>query len=301
MNEIRLTERDRGYPESLRRLADAPTALHLLGARAGELASGSPWPAAVAIVGARDATAYGLAVARDLGRRLAEAGVVVLSGLAVGIDAAAHRGALDAGGTTFAVIGCGTDVDYPRTNARLRAEILATGLVLGEQAPGTPALAHHFPARNRILSALSLGVVVVEATHRSGSLSTARHALEQGREVFAVPGPVTSPRSRGPHWLLKQGARLVEGVEDVLGELPGVSGPGPGGRAGGLSEPCVKILEAISEGASSVDAIALRLGREVPGILRDLLDLEVRGEVLRGPAGSLARASSAGGPAGGQD
>jgi len=301
VNEIRLTAGDRGYPETLRHLADPPAALHLRGAQAVELASGGPWPAAVAIVGARDATAYGLAVARDLGRRLAEAGVVVVSGLAVGIDAAAHRGALEAGGTTFAVIGCGTDVDYPRTNARLREEILETGLVLGEQAPGTPALGHHFPARNRILSALSMGVVVVEATLRSGSLSSARHALEQGREVFAVPGPVTSPRSRGPHWLLKQGARLVEGVEDVLGELPGLSQLSPRGLPGGLSQPCVEILEAISGGATSVDAIALRLGRKVPGILEDLLVLELRGEVLRGPAGSLARASSTGRSAGEQD
>jgi DNA processing protein len=301
VDEFRLKAGETGYPDALLRLADAPAALHLRGAQAGQIAGGRPWPAAVAIVGARDATAYGLAVARDLGRRLAEAGVVVLSGLAVGIDAAAHRGALEAGGTTFAVIGCGTDVGYPRPNARLRGEILETGIVLGEQPPGTPALAHHFPARNRILSALSMGVVVVEATLRSGSLSTARHALEQGREVFAVPGPVTSPRSRGPHWLLKQGARLVEGVEDVLGELPGLTRLPPRGRAGGLSEPCVEILEAISDGASSVDAIALRLGREVPGILEDLLDLEVRGEVLRGPAGGFARASSAGRSAGGQD
>lgn len=301
MDEIRLEARDSGYPEALLRLEDAPAALYLRGAQAGPIASGRPWPAAVAIVGARDATAYGLAVARDLGRRLAEAGVVVLSGLAVGIDAAAHRGAIEAGGLTFAVIGCGTDVDYPRPNARLRGEILENGLVLGEQAPGTPALAHHFPARNRILAALSMGVVVVEATLRSGSLSTARHALEQGREVFAVPGPVTSPRSRGPHWLLKQGARLVEGVEDVLGELPGLSRLSAGGGSCGPSEPRVEILEAISDGATSVDAIALRLGRDVPGILEDLLELEVRGKVLRGPAGGFARASSAGRRAGGQD
>ena len=116
-----------------------------------------------------------------------------------------------------------------------------------------------------------------------------------------MPGPVNSPRSRGPHWLLKQGARLVEGVEDVLGELPGLSRPPARERSGGLSEPCVKILEAISEGASSADAIARRLGRKVPGIIEDLLDLEIRGEVLRGPSGSLARASSAGRPGEGQD
>jgi len=144
-------------------------------------------------------------------------------------------------------------------------------------------------------------VVVVEATLRSGSLSTARHALEQRREVFAVPGPVNSPRSHGPHWLLKQGARLVEGVADVFGELPGLSRLPGRERSGGLLEPCVKILEAISEGASSVDAIALRLGRKVPGIIEDLLDLEIRGEVLRGPSGSLARPSSAGRPGEGQD
>ncbi|MFM8409423.1 MAG: DNA-processing protein DprA [Alphaproteobacteria bacterium] len=294
MDEIRLTTADDAYPEALRRIADPPRTLHLRGALAGEISSGRPWPSAIAIVGSREATAYGLAVARDLGRWLAEAGIVVLSGLAVGIDAAAHRGALEAGGLTCAVIGCGTDVDYPRTNARLREEILASGFVIGEHSPGTPALAHHFPTRNRILSALSLGVVVVEATLRSGSMSTARHALEQGREVFAVPGPVSSPRSRGPHWLLKQGAKLVERVEDVLAEIPSVAReagrPGATGPASARSRPASDVFAAIAEGVATPDAIALHLGRDVPEVLRELLQLEVRGDVVRGASGGFAAA-----------
>ena len=296
MHELRLQRSDPGWPAALREIPDPPKRLHLRGALAADFVAGRPWPAAIAVVGARDATAYGLAVARDLGRRLAENGVAVVSGLAVGIDGAAHRGALEAGGITLAVIGCGTDVVYPRPHARLRKDILANGLVLGEHEPGTPALPHHFPQRNRILSALALGVIVVKATQRSGSISTARHALEQGREVFAVPGPINSPRSRGPHALLKQGARLVEGVEDVLAELPTLrsarlqagtaAAPGPSP----LAPRHAAIVEALASGASTPDAIALYLGREVREILGDLLDLELRGTILRGPAGGFAAA-----------
>jgi DNA processing protein len=290
MAEIRLASIDEGYPEALRHVADPPRTLYLSGAYAARLAAGGPWPPAIAVVGARDATAYGLAIARDLGRRLAEAGLVVLSGLAVGIDAAAHRGALDAGGTTFAVIGCGTDVNYPRPNARLREEILEKGVLLGEHPRGSPALPHQFPTRNRILAALSLGVVVVEATRRSGSMSTARHALEQGREVFAVPGPVGSPRSRGPHELIRQGAKLVEGVEDVLAEIPGVFREVSPSASAGISPRCARVLDVIAGGEGAPDAIASRLGRAMPEVLQDLLELEIRGAILRGGGGRFAAA-----------
>lgn len=217
--EIALAPGQPGYPPLLAAIPDPPPRLRLRGALAGRLAAGGSLPPAIGIVGARDATAYGLGIARELGRGLGERGIAVVSGLALGIDAAAHRGALEAGGTTVAVVGCGTDVVYPRGNAGLREEILARGLVAGELGPGAPPLPRHFPARNRILSGLSLGVVVVEAAPRSGSLVTARHALEQGREVFAVPGQIDCRTARGCHKLIRDGVTLVESVDDILEEL----------------------------------------------------------------------------------
>jgi DNA processing protein len=174
---------------------------------------------AIAIVGARQATPYGVRVTEALARDLAQLGFTIVSGMARGIDAAAHRGALAAGGRTIAVLGCGLDVVYPPEHGRLRAEIAQSGSVMTEFPPGTRPLASHFPRRNRILSGLALGVVVVEAAEGSGSLITARLALDQGREVFAVPGPLDAPLSRGPHGLIKQGAKLVETVEDIVEEL----------------------------------------------------------------------------------
>ena len=174
---------------------------------------------AVAIVGSRQATPYGLRVTDALARELSALGFTIVSGFARGIDAAAHRAALASGGRTVAVLGCGLDVDYPSGHASLRAEIAGSGAVLTEFAPGTAPFATNFPRRNRIISGLALGVVVVEASEDSGSLITARLALEQGREVFAVPGPIDAPTSRGPHGLLKQGAKLVETVDDIVEEL----------------------------------------------------------------------------------
>jgi len=280
----------RGYPGALRHVFDPPARLHVRGRLASDAARlGAP---AVAIVGSRDATAYGLAVARDLGRGLAEAGIVVVSGLALGVDGAAHRGALEAGGWTVAVAGAGTDVVYPRQHGALHRAILEHGAVVSEHAPGTPPRKGHFPRRNRIISGLSLGVVVVEATLRSGSLSTARHALEQGREVFAVPGAVGALRSRGPHALLKTGARLVETVDDILAELPkGVATPaGDPARARSLTGDLAGILDGIVSGAVTVDALVARLGGNVPEILEKLLALELRGLVVRGPGGRYAAA-----------
>lgn len=269
-----------GYPPSLEYIHDPPPVLWLRGART-EFAGRS---LAIAIVGARDASAYGIGVASRLASELASRGVTIVSGLALGIDAAAHRGALAAGGDTVAVLGCGTDVVYPRRNAALRSEILARSCLVSELPPGTPPAAFHFPRRNRIISGLSLGVVVVEAGERSGSLGTARHALEQGRDVFAVPGAVGAPRSRGPHALLKAGAKLVESADDVLEEYPEI--------ARRLSAPSLPSPESVStivavlrERPDSADGLALRLRRQVPEILRELLDLELRGEVLRGPGG----------------
>ena len=174
---------------------------------------------AVAIVGSRQATPYGLRVTDALARELSALGFTIVSGFARGIDAAAHHAALASGGRTVAVLGCGLDVDYPSGHASLRTEIAGSGAVLTEFAPGTAPFATNFPRRNRIISGLALGVVVVEASEDSGSLITARLALEQGREVFAVPGPIDAPTSRGPHGLLKQGAKLVETVDDIVEEL----------------------------------------------------------------------------------
>lgn len=288
---------DRLYPPTLRHVFDPPRRLWVRGALARRLeALAAP---SIAVVGSRDATAYGLAMARELGRGLAEAGLTVVSGLALGIDGAAHRGALEAGGSTVAVTGAGTDVVYPRQHAALRSEILRHGALVAELPPGTPPLRAHFPRRNRIISGLSLGVVVVEATLRSGSLVTARHALEQGREVFAVPGPARAPRSRGPHELLRRGARLVESVEDVLAELPeGIArrpeaaGAPAAGRPGLAAEDAL-LLEALRAGAATPDALVVRLGTEVAEVLRRLVALELRGLVSRGPGGRYAAVASA--------
>lgn len=210
----RIARHDSEYPAQLREVPDAPEPLYVRGALTREDAL------AVAVVGSRLATGYGIGVAEGLGAALAARGITVVSGLARGIDSAAHRGALRAGGRTIAVLGSGADVIYPPENRRLAAEIEARGALLSQFAPGTPALAHHFPLRNRVIAGLALGVVVVEAAERSGALITARIAAELGREVMAVPGRVTSPASRGAHALIRDGAALVERWEDVVAELP---------------------------------------------------------------------------------
>src|SRR5713226_8866633 len=204
---------DEHYPAWLRAIPDPPPVLYC---------DGVPEPGdrqAVAIVGSRQATPYGFRITETLAGELSALGFTILSGFARGIDAAAHRAALAAGGRTIAVLGCGLDVDYPPGHASLHAEIAGNGAVLTEFDPGMPPRATNFPRRNRIISGLALGVVVVEAAEDSGSLITARLALEQGREVFAVPGPIDAPTSRGPHGLLKQGAKLVETVDDIVEEL----------------------------------------------------------------------------------
>jgi DNA processing protein len=204
---------DARYPEPLRNIPDPPTVLYV----DGELESTDAL--AVAIVGSRHATLYGIRVARMLAEELSLLGFTIVSGMARGIDRVAHEGALAAGGRTLAVLGCGLDVAYPSDHTELRAQVAAAGAVLTELPLGSPPLAAHFPRRNRILSGLSLGVVVVEAAEGSGSLITAKLAAEQGREVFAVPGHIDAPTSRGTHALLKQGAKLTETVDDILEEL----------------------------------------------------------------------------------
>lgn len=203
------------YPECLTHIHAPPDVLYVAGTLLPQDAN------AVAIVGSRKCTDYGKHVAHDLAFGLAKRGITVVSGMALGIDAEAHKGALDAGGRTIAVLGTGVDEQsiYPHTHTSLAKAIMQAGAVISEYQPGTPAYPGNFPERNRIVSGLSLGVVVVEANERSGSLITARLALEQGRDVFAVPGSIYTSTSRGVHRLIQEGAKLVTNVDDILEEL----------------------------------------------------------------------------------
>ncbi len=202
------------YPSLLLNIHDVPILLYCLGDLDCLHFS------ALAIVGSRTPTDYGRGISAEFARQLVGKSFAVVSGLALGIDGQAHKGALEANGKTIAVLGCGLDVVYPRKHARLYKKIEENGLLLSEYPLGTPPEGYRFPVRNRIVSGLSLGVVIVEAAVRSGALITARLALEQNREVFAVPGRIDSPKSDGPHGLLRQGATLVRSVEDILAELP---------------------------------------------------------------------------------
>jgi DNA processing protein len=205
---------DPRYPERLKEIFDPPILLYARG-RTELLRSSS-----VALVGSRRPTPYGQAVSEKLGRDLAGLGLTVVSGMARGIDSFAHRGALQGSGDTIAVLGCGVDVIYPRENQKLADEIAKRGLIVSEFAMGSTAFPQNFPVRNRIISGLSLGVMIVEGAQYSGSLITARLALDQGREVFAVPGSIVSKLSWGPNLLIKQGAKLVQEAADVLDEMP---------------------------------------------------------------------------------
>jgi DNA processing protein len=208
-----ITPEDAEYPATCVQLDDPPVALYVRGARL------DVDEVRVAIVGARRCSTLGGEIARDLGRRLGSAGVCVVSGAAYGIDASSHRGALDAGGRTIAVLGSGIDVGYPRSSADLIERIAQTGSVVSEYAPGVPAEPHRFPARNRIVVALSSALVVVEGAASSGSRISVDHALDLGREVFAVPGPVTSPLAEVPLALIREGATMIRGADDLLEDL----------------------------------------------------------------------------------
>jgi DNA processing protein len=204
------------FPVLLREIGSVPAALFVVGDPA------LLWTPQIAVVGARSASAAGLANARAFARAFALAGNTVTSGLAEGIDGAAHAAALDAGGKTVAVLGTGIDLVYPRQHAELAARITANGALVSEYPPGVPGHPKHFPRRNRIISGLSLGTLVIEASLKSGSLTTARYAAEQGREVFALPGSIHNPLARGCHQLIREGAKLVETAQEVLDELHGV-------------------------------------------------------------------------------
>jgi len=295
-----VTQGDVEYPAILREIADPPPYLYVR----GELVTADD--PAVAVVGSRAASAYGRDVAASLARDLAAAGVTVVSGLAYGIDAAAHGGALAGNGRTIAVLGSGIDVIYPREHTRLAEAIAAgRGAIISELFMGTPPLPQHFPVRNRIVSGLARGTVVVEATERSGSLITARSALDQGREVFAVPGPITAARSRGTNLLLQGKAKLVTGAADVLEEI-GIAAPPPAatatGRGGAVTAEMGagvrSILDALADGGAGADDLVARTGLTPPEVLRMLLELELAGIVCQVAGGTYSLPSEVRDPVG---
>ncbi len=269
------------YPELLRRTDDAPPLLFVR----GDCDFNSRPP--VAVVGSRLATQYGKATAELLGRELGRAGFLVVSGMARGIDSAAHRGALSAGAPTAAVLGCGVDVVYPPENRKLRDQIVSSGAAVSEYPMGEGPLAAHFPNRNRIITGMSLGVVAVEARADSGVFSSVRWAADQGREVFAVPGPISSAASSGTNRLIKHGARLVQGVNDIIEELqPLLAGPKKTDvkrEAPSLGKDEEPIFELLSDQPLHVDSLAQQAERSVTEVLRALFDLEMRGVVRQLP------------------
>ncbi|GBF32649.1 rossmann fold nucleotide-binding protein Smf [Desulfocucumis palustris] len=278
------------YPEMLKNIFDPPPGIFIQGSfeKSDSLS--------VAIVGSRKATPYGLAVAERLAAGIAPAGVTVVSGLARGVDTAAHRGALATGGRTIAVLGCGIDVIYPRENKDLKNKIAARGAVISEFPLGAQPVPWHFPVRNRIISGLSRSVVVVEAAARSGALITADIALEQGRDVMAVPGNVSSPLSVGANRLIKQGARLVDGPEDILEEL-GVNRLFGGSREQKRSLPSLTVeeeavLKMLNLEPVALDKLVEGSGLAAQQVLAALVFLELKGLARQLPgkyylAGSL--------------
>lgn len=280
-----VTPANLAFPPLLREIPDPPVVLWIRGDPA------SLSRPAVAIVGARAATPAGLEVARRLGRDLAHVGLTVVSGLARGVDGAGHRGALDGGGYTVGVLGCGADLVYPPEHSELTEAIVRSGgAVVSEFPPGMAPLTHHFPLRNRIISGLVRAVVVVEASPKSGSLITARAALEQGRDVLAVPGNVASGRYGGSHALIKDGARLVETVGDVLEELkwyhPALSTSSSAANSLEMSE----LEKAMAAGEPySLEDLSARTGQPIAAILAELTRLELDGRVSRLPGGVFAR------------
>jgi len=272
------------YPRLLAEISDPPTCLWWRGDRA--LLSAT----VVAVIGARAASQEGLIAASEIAFDLARAGIVVVSGLARGIDAAAHRGALDAGGKTIAVLGTGIDRVYPAENERLHDEIASSGLLITEMPPGTPPLEWHFPKRNRIISGLSRAVVVVEARDKSGSLITARLAADQGRDVMAVPGTIVGGRNRGANALLRDGAKLVESAVDILQEL-GIQDTslsyrrpqGEAGRGRGVAGESSQPVDF------TVDQVADQMKIPAGEALALLLEWELTGEVQRIGSGRFRR------------
>ena len=289
------------YPEALLQTEDPPLLLFVQGPVALQQ-SGQPWfpyPQSLAMVGSRNPSAQGVINAREMAQALAEQGLCIVSGLARGIDAAAHEGALKASRSddsplTIAVVGTGLDQVYPRAHTALAQQIAQRGLVISEYPLGSEPLPRHFPQRNRIISGLSQGTLVVEAALKSGSLITARLASEQGREVFAIPGSIHAPQAKGCHALLRQGAKLVETAEDVLEELQGIKQPQVQINK---RQPAIKteakhpLLTALGYDPMSLDALMNRTGWDAAHLQAQLMELELDGQIARLPGGLYQRIS----------
>jgi DNA processing protein len=270
-----LARSDPGFPRSLGAIFDPPAGLFVRGSARNRILDRP----AVAIVGARACSTYGAHVARMLGRELAAAGLLVVSGLARGVDAAAHRGALEARGLTVAVLGCGIDRDYPASHAELARQIAGSGLIVSEYPPGVEPAPWRFPARNRIIAGLTAATIVVEARRRSGALITADLALEEGREVLAVPGEITSSLSEGTNDLLRNGSLLITSAEDVLQlfgiERPPAAEPEVGAEAG-------QVLAALADGPASADELARQTGLRTAQLGAALIELELASSISEG-------------------
>ena len=279
-----LTLADDDYPRQLLEIADPPPLLYLKGRR--DLL-GQP---GFAVVGSRNATPSGLQNAEAFARSLSEAGFTIISGMALGIDAAAHRGGLAAKGTSIAVVGTGLDLVYPARNKALAHDLAMNGLIMSEFSLGTPALAQNFPRRNRIISGLSRGVLVVEAALASGSLITARQAGEQGREVFAIPGSIHSPFSKGCHQLIKQGAKLVEDANDILVELHwGTAMTSVAARSTSAEIDNDPLLSAMGYDPVPVDVLLQRVKLPADQLISRLTELELDGAIASMPGGKYQR------------
>ena len=287
-----ITLADQAYPRTLLEIPDPPTVLYAVGRVA--LLQGDK----LAIVGSRNATSQGERNAESFAKTLGEAGLTIVSGLAMGIDAAAHRGGLGTSGSTITVLGTGVDVVYPRRNEDLAAAIAKEGLLLSEFPLGTPPVAHNFPRRNRLISGLGRGCLVVEAAAASGSLITARLAADQGRDVFAIPGSIHSPLSKGCHALIKAGAKLVESADDILAELSGFQRTGfastvveDDDRSSELS--C--LLKFMGHDPVDVDWLCVQAGLSAEQVSSELLRLELAGRIAALPGGLYQRLSKGGG------
>jgi DNA processing protein len=285
-----LTLADAAYPPALLTIADPPLMLYAIGQPALMTRS------AVAVVGSRNASRQGLLHAEQFSEALSQAGQTIVSGMALGIDSAAHEGGLRGSGSTVAVIGTGIDLVYPSRNRMLAGRIAQQGCIVSEYALGTPPLADNFPRRNRLISGLAKAVLVVEAALRSGSLITARVAADQGRDVLAIPGSIHSPMSKGCHVLIKQGAKLVESVEDILEELIGIGGRAEvqtgAARAAGSAAATADdeaLLRHIGYDPITLDALALCSGQSTASLQSDLLILELNGKVTLLPGGAYCR------------